>query len=251
MQIKLNINRLDESHDFFDAILSGINDKLPHDRGDSIFRKLVVSKSIDANLPNSCRVGLVGLLQERGQLGSAVHRLIYVLEEMVADYHESPPRVQPVRFVVGFAFDVKKSHVVLVEKRRPEWQAGKLNGPGGHCEGAEDPVTAMDREFGEECGVSGLAWKVFSTLHGKDVRGGKPDSPFIVYFLSVFDDQAFKVRSKTDEAVHLFNLTSWPTAPVIPNLRWLVPMALSFVNGEAAASFVVQEQYSDAQLSVG
>jgi hypothetical protein len=43
-------------------------------------------------------------------------------------------------------------------------------------------------------------------------------------------------------------LEEWGSAPVLPNLRWLVPMALSFGRGEACQSFIVDEQYSNEQL---
>ncbi len=34
-------------------------------------------------------------------------------------------------YVVGFMFTEDEKQVVLIEKKRPEWQAGKLNGVGG------------------------------------------------------------------------------------------------------------------------
>lgn len=165
---------------------------------------------------------------------------------MVADYHEPPPSPLT-RYVVGFAFDTKKRHVVLVEKQRPAWQKGQLNGLGGHCEMVngtlETGVEAMGREFGEECGVKGLLWHPFATLYGNAVRSGRPREKFIVEFLRAFDDDIFKARSVTDEVIHIFNLESWAAAPVIPNLRWLVPMALSFDRGEVCSYFTIQEMY--------
>jgi hypothetical protein len=38
-----------------------------------------------------------------------------------------------VEYVVGFAFDTD-GRVALIRKNRPEWQAGRLNGIGGHVE---------------------------------------------------------------------------------------------------------------------
>ena len=61
---------------------------------------------------------------------------------------------QPVmKYVVGYCFDPYFEHVVLIEKARPEWQAGKLNGVGGKIEPKETPRRAMVREFQEEAGV--------------------------------------------------------------------------------------------------
>ena len=56
-------------------------------------------------------------------------------------------------FVVGFAFIGFKPLVVLIQKRKPEWQAGQLNGTGGHMKEGETPKEAMAREFEEETGI--------------------------------------------------------------------------------------------------
>ena len=35
-------------------------------------------------------------------------------------------------YACGFLFSDDRRHVVLIRKRRPAWQAGKLNGVGGN-----------------------------------------------------------------------------------------------------------------------
>jgi 8-oxo-dGTP pyrophosphatase MutT (NUDIX family) len=55
------------------------------------------------------------------------------------------------QLVVGFAFKIDR--VVLIQKLRPEWQAGHLNGIGGKIEDGECAKDAMVREFEEETGV--------------------------------------------------------------------------------------------------
>jgi 8-oxo-dGTP pyrophosphatase MutT (NUDIX family) len=57
------------------------------------------------------------------------------------------------RYVLGFAFTPSRKGVILIKKRRPNWQAGKLNGPGGKIEAGETPEQAMIREFKEETGI--------------------------------------------------------------------------------------------------
>jgi 8-oxo-dGTP diphosphatase len=57
------------------------------------------------------------------------------------------------QYVLGFAFDKYGSRVVLIKKKRPEWQAGRWNGICGHVEKDESPSIAMSREFEEETGV--------------------------------------------------------------------------------------------------
>lgn len=62
--------------------------------------------------------------------------------------------------------------VALVEKNRPEWQKGRMNGIGGHIEEGEAPWDAMVREFWEEtgCRTEQLRWKNFVTLSGEDFK---------------------------------------------------------------------------------
>ena len=54
------------------------------------------------------------------------------------------------KYVLGFAFNKGCTEVLLIEKKRPNWMVGKLNGVGGHIEDGETPIDAMVREFKEE-----------------------------------------------------------------------------------------------------
>lgn len=56
------------------------------------------------------------------------------------------------RYCLGFGYFVDR--VVLIEKKRPAWQKGFLNGLGGEIEGNETPQQAMTREFIEETGIN-------------------------------------------------------------------------------------------------
>ena len=53
-------------------------------------------------------------------------------------------------YVLGFLFSADLERVVLVEKSKPAWQRGLLNGVGGAIEPGESPAGSMDREFHEE-----------------------------------------------------------------------------------------------------
>ena len=76
-----------------------------------------------------------------------------------------------VSYVCGFLFtdpDAAQSHllqVLLIRKLRPAWQKGYLNGIGGKIEPGETPLEAMNREFEEEAGISGLNWKNDAIIH--------------------------------------------------------------------------------------
>lgn len=114
-------------------------------------------------------------------------------------------------------FKPDRSAVVLIEKNRPAWQAGKLNGVGGKIEPGEWTVDAMVREFKEETGCETLTkdWEYFLTLEGGDWR---------VYCYRAFRDA--QLRWVTDECPFWTFLDELREHPHIPNLAWLIPMAL-------------------------
>lgn len=125
-------------------------------------------------------------------------------------------------YVAGFVFNEARTKVVLIKKLKPEWQAGFLNGVGGKMEEQDKGVShiAMSREFKEEAGVyvKHLGWDKFCTLVGDFGN---------VHFFRLFDNYAFLHAETTEEEeivkIYLSNLTIIKT---IPNLQWLIPMAL-------------------------
>lgn len=121
-------------------------------------------------------------------------------------------------YVAGFLFRVSDSgtpQVALIEKKRPDWQAGKLNGIGGKIESGEMPIEAMRREFLEETGAVVAAWRQFACLNF---------SQGTVFFYTAIEDR--DIRSTTDEVVAWYALRDLPALPLIPNLRWLIPLAM-------------------------
>ena len=56
-------------------------------------------------------------------------------------------------YTIGFVFNKAKDAVLLIKKRKPSWQAGYWNAPGGKIEQNETPLQAICREFREETGV--------------------------------------------------------------------------------------------------
>lgn len=53
-------------------------------------------------------------------------------------------------YTAGFIFDADFQHVLLVHKKHPQWQAGKLNGPGGKFEEGKTSHQCVAREIYEE-----------------------------------------------------------------------------------------------------
>ena len=164
------------------------------------------------------------------------------------------------RYVAGFLFDSNAEKIALIEKQRPEWQRWQLNGIGGKIERKteghtcyditcdmggfdpcncpyESPWEAMRREFSEETGVWVEEWKEFCELDGPDYQ---------VHFFYGYDNKVFDVDSLTDEKVSIYEtlhvLDARITHPLIPNLRWLIPMALSMVYTPGVEKYYVREE---------
>ena len=112
-------------------------------------------------------------------------------------------------------FSPDRSRVLLIRKRRPPWQAGKLNGVGGKIEPGETPPQAMGREFREEAGLDVATWQHVLTLTGPDWQG---------HFYRAFGDLD-AAHAVTDEQLERHPVRP-PPPDVIPNLSWIIPLML-------------------------
>ena len=121
-------------------------------------------------------------------------------------------------YVAGFVFDQAREHVILIRKNRPTWQAGRLNGVGGHIEPGESAQEAMRREFEEEAGLFYLWRSHFATVKG----------PWgSVQFFQMFADDAFTLAySRTDEQIEKHKIADLLWDQCLPNLSWLIPLGL-------------------------
>lgn len=119
-------------------------------------------------------------------------------------------------YVAGFMF--QGTRVALIRKQRPQWQRHLLNGIGGHIEENETAMEAMEREFEEETGCKVTDWTCYCWL----------SSPgFMVYFFHCRGDLSL-LKTTTDEEIVICDIGDLPF-DVVPNLRWLIPMALDLV----------------------
>lgn len=120
-------------------------------------------------------------------------------------------------YVVGFLYNERKSIVVLIEKQRPAWQKGRLNGVGGHIEPGETPLDAMRREFWEEAGVKIDDWELAVEMTGRTWR---------VHFFTACGN-VLDTWTRTDESICLVGVLNAPLTPnILPNLGWLIPLCL-------------------------
>jgi len=133
-------------------------------------------------------------------------------------------------YVLGFLFSKNKEIVWLIEKNKPEWQMGLINGIGGKIEYDELPSDAMKREFNEEAGLIIDDWKQYAVF--TDKRG------YEVYCYYALSDE--RAKTMTDEKIWRYYTNSLPLT-MIPNLNWLIPMALSFENGETPKIYTITE----------
>ena len=132
------------------------------------------------------------------------------------------------QYVLGFAFTKDKSEIILIEKQKPDWQKGKLNGVGGKVELDDNNETeAMIREFREETGVDTCPdqWHKFGCMtFEKDIMGGGAK----VWLFRMFDNVVYDCITKESEEILRVNTdTCLDVFSCMHNLPILIPLALS------------------------
>lgn len=122
-------------------------------------------------------------------------------------------------YVCGFLFSEDETHVALVQKQKPAWQSGYHNGIGGKVEVDESVKDAMSREFMEETGVliKPDSWNLYASVSGTD---------WTVFFYRAASDKVFECKTMETEDIKVVQVAEVGDMQVIPNLRWLIPMAL-------------------------
>lgn len=137
-------------------------------------------------------------------------------------------------FVVGFMFSPDKKQVVLIKKKRPDWQLDKWNGVGGMKEKEDfNSHAAMVREFKEETGVETNCddWKILINLMNENDEK--------ITFFKCFSKDYNKVKNLTDEEIRVIFVSSVllaqldkmrgdkvKTIDLLNNIAWLILLAL-------------------------
>src|SRR5262245_51511073 len=122
----------------------------------------------------------------------------------------------------GFLFSTDRTRVLLIRKRRPAWQAGKLNGIGGKIERGETAAEAMRREFREEANLDVRDWQEVLTLTGANDAGS--GIGWRGHFFRAFGD-VDAAQTMTDEQLEIHAVAALPR-DTIPNLHWMIPLML-------------------------
>jgi 8-oxo-dGTP diphosphatase len=142
-------------------------------------------------------------------------------------------------YVCGFLFtpdigDLRKQAVALIKKERPAWQKGLYNGIGGKVERAESTLDAMIREFKEETNATITKWVPFCRIINPTEKSlSRPSGPWTVHFFKAFEYA--ELSQPTDEQVKWWNVQSIANRLnnyFVPNLHWLIPMALEDIAAE-------------------
>lgn len=122
-------------------------------------------------------------------------------------------------YTLGFIFDGEFEHVALMDKQRPDWQKGRLNGIGGKIEDGESSLACIVREVREESGLDTAEadWTRVSEMKGADFAVD-------VYGLC-YPGNRDDVSTKTDEAVGWYAVASLPSN-VLSNVPWLVHLCI-------------------------
>lgn len=124
-----------------------------------------------------------------------------------------------VSYVLGFLYD--DSRVALIQKIKPKWQYGMLNGIGERLSFCEIPTNGMQRKFKEEAGID-LHEDIierFLTILRTDSEDG---NNYNIYVFRAKVDLS-SVKSTTDETICLVDKGS-TLAYAAPHMQWIFPM---------------------------
>lgn len=126
------------------------------------------------------------------------------------------------RYTIGIYFNSEKTHVALMMKNRPAWQAGRYNFPGGHIEKGERGGECVAREFKEECGIETeeADWTYIGLIRNKRNYS-------VEVFTAIQEPSHGEVQTMEDQDVEWIEVEDIPMN-VISNLFWLIPFALNY-----------------------
>lgn len=134
---------------------------------------------------------------------------------------------------VGFVFDATLEQVLLVHKQKPDWQVGKLNGPGGKVEDGETPLQCVARECLEETclDIPTDDWRHFATILNNGVFDGHKAQ--IEFYTATYPGQLSDACRGDYEEVEWFNISDLPDN-CLQNLYFMIPLAREALRGHTA-----------------
>ncbi len=126
------------------------------------------------------------------------------------------------KYVLGFAFDTSLNKVLLIEKDRPEFMKGRLNGLGGSLHTGEIPEIGMIREFREESGIITSFWTHFATFFC-DAEN------YEVFCFYEITDKIFDFQQMESEKLDVYDIDKLNFQTRMPKVDWLISMAINHI----------------------
>lgn len=124
-------------------------------------------------------------------------------------------------YVVGLVFDPSMRSVLLIHKTHPNWQRGRMNGPGGKLKKGELAVDAMWREFKQETGlsISTSNWNHVITITGYN------QGVYKVHYFAAHENIT-AAKSMTEEPIEVWKFGNAFILPsnLMDDLYWIIPM---------------------------
>lgn len=129
-----------------------------------------------------------------------------------------------IRATLLFVFTPGLSEVLLIEKNKPDFHKGLLNGLGGKNLENESDIACASRELKEESNliIPEQNWKYYAHFHWQSW-----DVPVMA---AVYSGKKSEAKSMED------NTVAWHACQPLPencisNLTWLIPMAKDVLKG--------------------
>lgn len=133
------------------------------------------------------------------------------------------------KYVIAFLFDEDLKNVWLIEKQKPSWQKGLLNGIGGKTEPGETAIQAIVRELQEEAGIMMNAENLQDAgqIEGLDDLG---DSYEVIIFTGV---TTLALLSQEEEKIGQYELSRVSEFRYVENLQLLLQACLYKLTNES------------------
>ena len=116
--------------------------------------------------------------------------------------------------------------ILLIEKNRPAWQAGRINFPGGSIEVGETPEEAAIRELKEETGLISDNAQIVGTIESPSA---------LVYCVKLIPKGPWEVLNpgpqETEKVFWDEVNSSLVDSRLMPNLKVVIPMLQLSVHG--------------------
>ncbi len=149
------------------------------------------------------------------------------------------------KYVLVFIFNRDLDKVLLIQKNKPEWQKGNLNGIGGKVENKESNIRAVIRETKEETkiGISPRRVIEFCIINNKEAN----------YKVTCFAYRTYQdFTQMEEEIVDWYEVKDIITDiyPCISNIPWLVCMAKNILSQKGTNNEylqLVKAEYGEIQ----